>query len=362
VHHVGGASVELFIHKLSNFYNLQNRCWHDSMTHLLSDVLNNLSIQLTNHLKDTHNTSLKDYVIKFDYDGNPPKCECGVCEDVPVFSRGSFQRYALNHHKFKVREKLYIQKHGDPKCCECQNPVKFDRGIPRKYCSAKCMGKNVGFSLSTTQETIKKVVQEKYGVSNVSNLDSTKSKISSSNLGKTWKMNDEGKKKISEASKKRWTSQEYRHKMSEIVYSKDELERRSKWLKEKNQDSKFREKIFKNHKNRLSKLHQQIREKLDLGNLGFVSEQRVLKYFVDELNEDKKIIVEIYGDYPHANPKKYSQDFVVRLYGQSFTAAEKREQDLLRKSKLEEVGYTVIVVWESDDVEDKKKEIHNYLS
>lgn len=150
--------------------------------------------------------------------------------------------------------------------------------------------------------------------------------------------------------------------MSEIVYSKDELERRSKWLKEKNQDSKFREKNFKNHKNRLSKLHQQIREKLDLGNLGFVSEQRVLKYFVDELNEDKKIIVEIYGDYPHANPKKYSQDFVVRLYGQSFTAAEKREQDLLRKSKLEEAGYTVIVVWESDDVEDKKKEIHNYLS
>jgi len=150
--------------------------------------------------------------------------------------------------------------------------------------------------------------------------------------------------------------------MSEIVYSKDELERRSKWLKEKNQDSKFREKNFKNHKNRLSKLHQQIREKLDLGNLGFVSEQRVLKYFVDELNENKKIIVEIYGDYPHANPKKYSQDFVVRLYGQSFTAAEKREQDLLRKSKLEEAGYTVIVVWESDDVEDKKKEIHNYLS
>lgn len=313
---------------------------------------NNLGGQLTNHLKNTHDTSLKDYVIKFDYDGNPPKCECGVCEDVPVFSRGSFQRYALNHHKFKVREKLYIQKYGDPECRECQNPVKFDRGIPRKHCSAKCMGKNVGFSLSTTQETIKKVVQKKYGVSNVSNLDSTKSKISSSNSGKTWKMNDEGKKKISTGIKRRWENNpEYKEKMTNLYASFSEEKK-----------EKIANKLFLSSKNRLSKLHQQIREKLDLGNLGFVSEQKVLKYFVDELSEDKKIIVEIYGDYPHANPKKYSQDFVVRLYGQSFTAAEKREQDLLRKSKLEEVGYTVIVVWESDDVEDKKKEIHNYLS
>jgi len=323
---------------------------------------NNLGGQLTNHLKDTHNISLKDYVIKFDYDGNPPKCECGICEDIPVFSRGSFQRYALNHHKFEVREKLYIQKHGSPKCYECQNPVKFHRGIPRKYCSARCVGKNVGFSLSETQDTIKKVVQEKYGVSNVSNLDSTKSKISASNSGKTWKMNDEGKKKISEASKKQWTNQEYRQKMSEVVYSKEELERRSKWLKEKNKDLEFREKNFKNHKNRLSKLHQKIREKLSLDDLGFVSEQRVLKYFVDELNEEKKLIVEIYGDYPHANPKKYSEDFIVRLHGQSFTATEKREQDLLRKNKLEEAGYTVIVVWESDDIEEKKKEITNFYS
>lgn len=310
---------------------------------------NNLGGQLTSHLKDAHNISLKDYVIKFDYDGNPPKCECGICEDIPVFYRGSFQRYALNHRKFKVREKLHIQKYDSPKCYECQNPVKFDRGTPRKYCSAKCVGKNAGFSLSETQNTIKKVVQEKYGVSNVSNLDSTKSKISASNSGKTWKMNDEGKKRISEASKKQWRNNfEYREKMKNLYASFSE--------EKKEQIAK---KLFLSSKNRLSKLHQKIREKLSLDDLGFVSEQRVLKYFVDELNEKKKLIVEIYGDYPHANPKKYSEDFVVRLHGQSFTAAEKREQDLLRKNKLEEAGYTVIVVWESDDIEEKKKEITN---
>jgi len=312
---------------------------------------NNLGGQLTNHLKDTHNISLKDYVIKFDYDGNPPKCECGVCEDAPVFSRGSFQRYALNHHKFKVREKLYVEKYGLPRCQECNELAKFYRGIPKKYCSSRCAGKNAGFSLSATQEKIKKVIQEKYGVSNVSNLDSTKSKISASNLGKTWKMNEEGKKKISAGIKRKWENNpEYRQKMTNLYASFSE---------EKKEE--IANKLFLSSKNCLTKLHQKIREKLNLGNLGFVSEQRVLNYFVDELNKDKKLIIEIYGDYPHANPKKYSDDFVVRLYGQSFTAAEKREQDFLRKSKLEEAGYTVIVVWESDNIEEKKKELETNL-
>jgi len=329
----------------------------------LIEFSNNLGGQLTNHLKESHGVSLRDYTIKFDYGGVPPRCECGLCEEIPVFSRGSFLRHALNHNKFKVKERLYIQKYGEPKCQECQNPVKFDRGAPRKYCSFKCVGKNAGFSLSSTQEIIKKVVQEKYGVRNICNLESVKLKISVSNTGKTWKMNLEGRKKISEAIKRKWENDhEYRNKMSDIVFSDEEKARRSKWLKEKNQDLKFREKLFLSSKNRLSKLHQKIREELNLDELGFISEQRVLKYFVDELNEEKKLIVEIYGDYPHANPKKYSEDFIVRLYGQSFTASEKREQDLFRKNKLEEAGYTVIVVWESDDMEEKKKQIISFYT
>ena len=328
----------------------------------LIEFSNNSGGQLTNHLKESHGISLRDYTVRFDYCGVPPRCECELCEEMPVFSRGSFQRYALNHNKFKVREKLYIQKHGEPKCQECQSIVKkFDRGIPRKYCSTKCMGKNVGFSLHSTQEAIKKVVQEKYGVANISSLDSTKLKISISNSGKTWEMCADGKQKISKAFKKKWLDQEYRQKASKKNFSKEEKLRRSAWLKEKNQESEFRKKNFLSSKNRLSKLHQKIREKLLLEKFGFVSEQRVGKYFADELNEEKKLIVEVYGDYPHANPKKYTDDFTVRLHGQSYTAAEKREQDLIRKKNLENLGYKVIIVWESDNLEEKRKEILDNL-
>ena len=315
----------------------------------LIEFSNNLGGQLTNHLKESHDISLRDYTIEFDYGGIPPRCECGLCEEIPVFSRGSFLRHALNHNKFKVKERLYIQKYSEPKCQECQNPVKFDRGAPRKYCSFKCVGKNIGFSLHSTQETIKKVVHEKYGVSNISSLDSTKLKISISNAGKTWEMSEDGKQKISASIKKKWqTDLKYRKKMENLFHSFD---------KEKQEEIVNR--LFLSSTNHLSKLHQKIRKELNLDELGFISEQRVLKYFADELNEEKKLIIEVYGDYPHANPKKYTDDFVVRLHGQSFTAAEKREQDLLRKNKLEEAGYTVIVVWESDDIEEKKKEITN---
>jgi very-short-patch-repair endonuclease len=312
------------------------------------EFCNNRGGQLTNHLREYHDLTLENYVITTEYGGVPPRCVCGLCEEKPVFSRGKFLIYALHHNKFKVKEKLYIEKNGDPKCQQCQGIVKkFDRGIPRKYCSTKCMGKNVGFSLESTQKIIKTNVQEKYGVSNVAKLNFIKQKISASNSGKSWEMSECGKQKISFSIKKKWqTDLEYRKKMENLFHSFD---------KEKQEE--ILEKLFLSSKNRLSKLHQKIRIELNLSELGFVSEQKVSKYFVDELNEEKKIIVEVHGDYPHANPKKYADDFVIRLHGQSYLAIEKREHDSLRKEKLEELGYHVFVIWESDNLEEKRKEI-----
>ena len=73
------------------------------------------------------------------------------------------------------------------------------------------------------------------------------------------------------------------------------------------------DKLLKGLKNRLSKLHQKIKNELQLYKIGFVSEQRVDRYLVDELNENKKIIIEINGDYIHANPKIYKLDDIIRL-------------------------------------------------
>jgi very-short-patch-repair endonuclease len=73
------------------------------------------------------------------------------------------------------------------------------------------------------------------------------------------------------------------------------------------------------------------------------------------------VIVEIYGDHPHANPKKYKPNDIIKLPGQAYTASEKWEMDQFRKEKLEKEGYEVFVIWESDDLQSKKEQLESTL-
>lgn len=104
-----------------------------------------------------------------------------------------------------------------------------------------------------------------------------------------------------------------------------------------------------------------ITDQLNLRELGFLGEQTVNRYSIDELHVEKKIAVEINGDYVHANPKYYSADDIIRLPGSSYTAAEKWDNDEQRRIKLEQMGYTVFVIWESDDIEVIREKLDKLL-
>jgi very-short-patch-repair endonuclease len=162
---------------------------------------------------------------------------------------------------------------------------------------------------------------------------------------KRWK-NADKKQKFIDSVKKKWESAEYRQKMSNC-------------MKKQRSSPEFIKKLSEAFpvKNRLSSVHRRIRKDLSLDFYGFQSEVIVDKYFVDEIHEDKKIIIEINGDYVHANPKKYTCDEIIRLPGSRYTASEKWHQDQIKISNLEKLGYKVIVIWESDDIEIHKKEI-----
>ena len=329
---------------------------------------NNLGGQLTLHLERAHSMSLRDYVIKTKYDGIPPCCACGLCDEMPVFSRGKFLTHAKNHRRFSMREELYRKKYGNPVCQnpQCSNLVEFRRGKPMKYCSKRCEGLCNGFSLSSTQEKISNVFQERYGVQHAGQLEKVreaarKRMINGHKSGK-FPMTDEKKRNIGRASSRKWKDPDYRQRTiasisKAILDNSQERKRRSHWLSERIRDPEFREKLWSGNDNRLSKLHQRIRGELNLQSLGFESEQRVLRYFADELNDVKKIIVEVNGDYIHANPSLFGADDVIRLPGQSYTAQEKWDADQQRTEKLEAEGYRVFVIWESDDLDVKKQEL-----
>ncbi|MCZ2222477.1 MAG: endonuclease domain-containing protein [Chitinophagales bacterium] len=311
----------------------------------LQQFKNNLGGQLTNHLLKVHNMTLEDYVVLIEYNEIDPKCKCGLCDERPLFRRGEFFDYAKHHSEFKVKERLYIAKFGEPKCLECGIEVGFIRGNPKQYCSYKCGGKNNGFSLKSTQEKIKEIVADKYGVDNVSKLESTKLKISKAHKG-TIKgpLSDEAKKKISESSKKLWQNPEYRQKIIAAA-------------KKKFTNPLFILKLSNSQKNKLSKLHIKYSKFLNLELHGFKSEQVVGRYLVDELNIEKKIAIEINGDYVHANPNKYKEDDIIKLPGNSYAAKEKWESDRIKKENLESLGYKVLIIWESDDLIKKKEEL-----
>lgn len=263
---------------------------------------NNLAGNFTAHLENVHQMSLVDYVVEYELEGVIPKCACGYCDEMPSFRRGKFLEYAKGHQKHSFNEMQYIGKYGIPRCrnTNCCNEVQFSRGKPLTYCSFTCSGLNAGFSLQKTQVKIKETIIDRYGVTNVAKLPHVRQLLRNRTLDNSC--------------------------------------------------------YFK-----LSKLHIRIRNILDLKLLGFESEQRILGFSADELNKEKKIIIEINGDYIHANPKFYNENSVIKTKHGQYLAKDRWKKESLRTKILVDAGYKVFIIWESDNLEEAKKKLLELL-
>lgn len=76
---------------------------------------------------------------------------------------------------------------------------------------------------------------------------------------------------------------------------------------------------------------------------------------VDECNPELKIVVEYNGDFWHCNPRFWLPDQYNS--GIRMTAKEKWRKDRARWFKLKNLGYEIIIIWESDWIENAKKYI-----
>jgi G:T-mismatch repair DNA endonuclease (very short patch repair protein) len=76
------------------------------------------------------------------------------------------------------------------------------------------------------------------------------------------------------------------------------------------------------------------------------------KYFADIILLDKKKIIEYNGDYWHCNPKKYDADYFnkkIKKYAKDIW-----ENDLQRRKSLENLGYSILCIWESDFINNRE--------
>jgi len=80
---------------------------------------------------------------------------------------------------------------------------------------------------------------------------------------------------------------------------------------------------------------------------GFQSEVVVSGFLVDECNEARKLILEFHGDYYHCNPRKFTDPNWMNPT-LKMTAGQKWKYDRRRMACFLNLGFRVLVVWESD--------------
>jgi very-short-patch-repair endonuclease len=87
--------------------------------------------------------------------------------------------------------------------------------------------------------------------------------------------------------------------------------------------------------------------------ISFVRQQPIGGFcVVDFLLPLSKIIIEIYGDYWHANPKKYKANKYMR---NGMKAKDIWKRDKTRIKKIDKFGYKVIVLWEYEVLNNVKE-------
>lgn len=133
-------------------------------------------------------------------------------------------------------------------------------------------------------------------------------------------------------------------------------------------DNPYRQALIDSQVKKHSKLHDEIKLWLNKnGMIDFESEQLIDKtmFIVDELLANKKLILEINGDYWHCNPISFNKDDTVIRYGKRKKVAEIWEYENMRQKELQKLGYTIFVIWEHSFKTDKLKlinEINKFIN
>lgn len=177
---------------------------------------------------------------------------------------------------------------------------------------------------------------KKYGVSNVFQLDEVKEKIKETclaNYGFEYAMqNDEVKERV-------WNST---YKNHGVKYG-----------------------IIKAHHNIKSKPQRRIEEILESDNIEYISEYKIYPYYVDILCSKSKKVIEVYGDFWHANPIKYKKDDILNFpYGKKMLVEDKWNYDKERINHIKLQGFEILIIWENDiykNLQYVEKSIWNYL-
>lgn len=106
---------------------------------------------------------------------------------------------------------------------------------------------------------------------------------------------------------------------------------------------------FYNEITTLTKPHKKILSFLSELKIQYKIEYPIDKFFVDIYIKKYNLVIEVYGDYWHANPKKYKEDDILSFPGErTITAKQIWKENNDRINIIKELGFNVLIFWEFD--------------
>lgn len=109
-----------------------------------------------------------------------------------------------------------------------------------------------------------------------------------------------------------------------------------------------------NHRSSISKLSIRVKQLLEQHSVTFEMEFKIYYQIGSDIHIRKydfkigQIILELNGDFFHANPSSYKSGSIIRIHHQDVKVDDIWIDDLKKKELAETNGYTVIYLWQSD--------------
>jgi len=110
---------------------------------------------------------------------------------------------------------------------------------------------------------------------------------------------------------------------------------------------RYKNKMKQTKVSKKSKIISDILSRLDIK---YLSEENIGSKLVDFFIEESKIVIEYFGDYWHCNPKKYNSSYYnsrIKMFAKEIWEKDKKRLDLILES-----ANSIIIVWESTNIDD----------
>jgi very-short-patch-repair endonuclease len=234
--------------------------------------------------------------------------------------------------------------------------------------------------LNEIKEKKRKTFIKNYGVDNIFKEKKFKDWIKENNFAWSSLTIEENKKRIEKQTisiKKFWNNLENKEYVESIKkenkekylkfldnLSEEELKiynkKKIQWWYDLTDEQKSE--LFSKRTRKFSGLETKISEALSLLNISHTRQKFIKNKSFDIHLMNTKILLEINGDYWHANPLMYDKKDKIKYPGKIVTAKDVWEYDLLKKQIAENEGYTVIYIWESEMNGDLKELVWQKLN